>query len=53
MAQRELEYTGKEGQIYLVGMGPGSLEQITPAAQNVINQADAIIGYSLYLELIQ
>ncbi|MDJ0582098.1 precorrin-3B C(17)-methyltransferase [Crocosphaera sp.] len=53
IAQSELEYTGKEGTIYLVGMGPGSLEQITPAAKTAINQADAIIGYSLYLELIE
>lgn len=53
IAQSQLEYTGKEGKIYLVGMGPGSLEQMTPAAKTAINQADAIIGYSLYLELIQ
>jgi cobalt-precorrin 5A hydrolase/precorrin-3B C17-methyltransferase len=34
-------------------MGPGSLEQITPAAKTAINKADAIIGYSLYLDLIK
>ncbi|MDJ0731592.1 MAG: precorrin-3B C(17)-methyltransferase [Crocosphaera sp.] len=53
IAQSELDYTGRQGKIYLVGMGPGSLEQITPAAKTAINQADAIIGYSLYLELIK
>lgn len=53
IAQSELEYTDREGKIYLVGTGPGSLEQITPAAKTAINQADVIIGYSLYLELIK
>ncbi|HEY9658636.1 MAG TPA: precorrin-3B C(17)-methyltransferase, partial [Allocoleopsis sp.] len=32
---------------------PGELAQITPAAQTAINQADVVIGYSLYLDLIQ
>jgi cobalt-precorrin 5A hydrolase/precorrin-3B C17-methyltransferase len=36
-----------------VGIGPGSLEQITPAAKVAIAQADAIIGYSLYIDLIK
>jgi cobalt-precorrin 5A hydrolase/precorrin-3B C17-methyltransferase len=36
-----------------VGTGPGSLAQITPAAKTAIARADAIIGYTLYLELIQ
>ncbi|MGK7958384.1 MAG: precorrin-3B C(17)-methyltransferase [Crocosphaera sp.] len=53
IAQSELEYIGREGKIYLIGMGPGSLEQITPAAKTAINEADAIIGYSLYLDLIK
>ncbi|MEA5532781.1 precorrin-3B C(17)-methyltransferase [Crocosphaera sp. XPORK-15E] len=53
IAQSSLEYTGREGQLYLVGMGPGSLDQITPAAKTAITQADAIIGYSLYLDLIK
>ncbi|MGB5595155.1 MAG: precorrin-3B C(17)-methyltransferase [Crocosphaera sp.] len=53
IAQSSLEYTGRQGQLYLVGMGPGSLEQITPAAKTAINKADAIIGYSLYLDLIK
>ncbi|WP_107670382.1 precorrin-3B C(17)-methyltransferase [Cyanothece sp. BG0011] len=52
IAKSELEYTGKTGKIYLVGIGPGSLEQITSAAKMAINQADALVGYSLYLDLI-
>ncbi|GBF79275.1 precorrin-3B C(17)-methyltransferase [Aphanothece sacrum] len=53
IAKSNIEYTGKIGQLYLVGMGPGSLDQITPAAKTAITQADAIIGYSLYLDLIK
>lgn len=53
IAQSPLEHTGRSGQLWLVGTGPGSLEQLAPAAKTAITRADAIIGYSLYLELIQ
>ena len=53
IAQSDIEYTGRQGKLYLVGIGPGSLEQITPAAKKAITEADAIVGYSLYLELIK
>ncbi len=53
IAQSQLEYTGRSGQLYLVGIGPGDLAQITPAAKTAITQADVIIGYSLYIDLIQ
>lgn len=52
IAQAEQEYTGRVGRLWLVGTGPGQLDQITPAAQTAIVQADAVIGYSLYIELI-
>ncbi|MBF2000140.1 MAG: precorrin-3B C(17)-methyltransferase [Synechococcales cyanobacterium M58_A2018_015] len=53
IAQAEREYTGRPGQLWLVGIGPGQLTQITPAAQTAITQADAVIGYGLYVELIR
>ncbi|MBE9168693.1 precorrin-3B C(17)-methyltransferase [Pleurocapsales cyanobacterium LEGE 06147] len=53
IAKSELEYTGRTGKLYLVGTGPGSLDQITPAAKTAIVEADAVIGYSLYIDLIQ
>ncbi|AFZ36772.1 cobalt-precorrin 5A acetaldehyde-lyase [Stanieria cyanosphaera PCC 7437] len=53
IAQPEQEYIGRQGKLYLVGIGPGSLEQITPAAKTAIIQADVVIGYSLYLDLIK
>lgn len=52
IAQSELEYTGRTGQLFLVGTGPGQLSQMTPAAQTAVSQADVIIGYSLYIGLI-
>ena len=53
VAKADREYTGRTGKLYLVGIGPGSLGQITPAAKVAITEADVVIGYSLYLDLIQ
>ncbi len=52
IAQADREYTGRDGQLWLVGTGPGQLSQITPAAQAAIAQADVIVGYQLYVDLI-
>lgn len=53
IAQAETEYTGRNGKLWLVGIGPGQLTQITPAAQSAITQADVVIGYGLYVDLIR
>ncbi|MEL6439443.1 MAG: precorrin-3B C(17)-methyltransferase [Cyanobacteria bacterium J06621_8] len=53
IAQAEQEYIGQIGQLYLVGIGPGNLNQITPAAQTIIKSADVVIGYRLYVDLIE
>jgi len=42
-----------EGKIYVVGIGPGDKEHMTFKAYQVLNQADIIIGYGTYLELIR
>ncbi len=52
VALAEKEYIGREGKLLLVGTGPGKLEQMTPAAQTAVASADAVIGYSLYIDLI-
>lgn len=52
VALGEQEYIDRTGKLFLVGTGPGALNQITPAAQTAISQADAVIGYSLYIDLI-
>jgi cobalt-precorrin 5A hydrolase/precorrin-3B C17-methyltransferase len=53
IAEAEQEYTGRKGHLWLVGTGPGSLDQITPAAKAAITRADAIVGYRLYVDLIR
>ena len=52
IALADREYIGRAGKLYLIGTGPGDLEQITPAAKTAITEADAVIGYRLYLDLI-
>ncbi|GAB4299634.1 MAG: precorrin-3B C(17)-methyltransferase [Oscillatoriaceae cyanobacterium] len=51
VAVAEREYTGRRGKLLLVGT-PGNVAQITAAAQRAIVSADAIIGYTLYTNLI-
>jgi cobalt-precorrin 5A hydrolase/precorrin-3B C17-methyltransferase len=53
IAQSYQEYIGRTGQLSLVGTGPGNLDQITPAAKAAISQADAVIGYGLYVDQIR
>ncbi|MEM1425324.1 MAG: precorrin-3B C(17)-methyltransferase [Cyanobacteria bacterium P01_H01_bin.130] len=53
VARSPVEYTPRPGELHLIGLGPGALEQITPAAQAALSQCDVIIGYQLYLTLIQ
>lgn len=53
VAQAEQEFTGRTGHLSLVGIGPGSINQITPAAKTAIAQADVIVGYGLYVDLIR
>lgn len=53
IAQAAQEYIDCTGHLALVGIGPGSLDQITPAAKVAIAQADAVVGYGLYVDLIR
>lgn len=38
--------------LYIVGIGPGGKEQITPRAMSAINESDVIAGYTVYTELL-
>lgn len=53
VAQADREYTGRNGQLFLVGIGPGRLDHMTPAAKQAIVRADAVIGYGLYIDQIR
>ena len=40
------------GRLAIVGIGPGAPEWLTPEARHLLQASDAVIGYSLYLDLI-
>ena len=40
------------GILYVVGLGPGSPDLLTPAASAALDAADTVVGYRGYLELI-
>lgn len=39
--------------VYVVGMGPGSAEQMTLQAWQVLKECDVIVGYTVYVELLK
>jgi precorrin-3B C17-methyltransferase len=39
--------------IYIIGTGPGDQKYLTPQASEAILQSDVVIGYKLYLQLIE
>jgi len=53
IAQSDTEHIARTGALHLVGTGPGSLNQITPAASAAITDADVVIGYKLYIDLVR
>ncbi|AMV73393.1 cobalt-precorrin-3 C17-methyltransferase and adenosylcobyric acid synthase [Desulfuromonas sp. DDH964] len=40
------------GKLYVVGIGPGAADHLTPAAREAILGSAAVVGYQTYLELI-
>ena len=40
------------GKLFLVGLGPGGLDHLTPAAQDALRQADTVVGYRPYVEQV-
>lgn len=53
LARADREYTPHLGKLWLIGTGPGSLDQLTPAARAALSQCDVIIGYQLCLDLLR
>ncbi|MEA4968908.1 MAG: precorrin-3B C(17)-methyltransferase [Candidatus Pelethousia sp.] len=39
--------------LYVVGIGPGNRENMTPACRAALEQADVAVGYTKYIELIK
>ena len=40
------------GNITVVGLGPGSLDEISPRARRAIDNAEVVVGYNTYIKLI-
>ena len=41
-----------DSKLWVVGIGPGSVEEMSLKAYRILQQVDAVVGYQLYLELI-
>lgn len=42
-----------QGKIIIVGVGPGSTEDITPAVLEAVSQSDVIVGYKYYFQFVE
>ncbi len=42
----------KRGELYVVGFGPGHFDHLTFRARQVIGQADVVVGYRTYIDLV-
>lgn len=42
-----------KGKIYVVGIGPGNMQDITRRAYGVLQQVDVIAGYTTYINLVK
>ena len=43
----------QEGRLWVVGIGPGSYEDMTIRAARILEQCDTIIGYTVYADLVR
>lgn len=44
---------GQTGTLYVVGIGPGDISQITPQAREALDTSQVIAGYNVYIDLIK
>ncbi len=42
-----------EKKIYVVGIGPGGSDYMTPQAREAIERSDVVVGYTVYVELVK
>ena len=45
-------HSNSRGKVFVVGTGPGNIDQLTPAAIYVIKKSTSVVGYNRYVELI-
>lgn len=41
------------GKIFVVGIGPGSLEDLSPRARKAIEESEVVAGYTTYIKLVE
>ena len=41
------------GLLSLIGIGPGDLRQLTPAAQAALETAEIVVGYGIYIDMVR
>lgn len=46
------EYNTNSATLYIVGLGPGNADAITPQAAEALQQARCIAGYGMYIDLV-
>ena len=42
----------KQGKIVVAGIGPGDMQDITPAVRTAISSAEVVVGYKYYFQFI-
>ena len=52
MEMSQLPSPDKKGRLYIVGIGPGSVEQLTGAALKAIKASEYVIGSGTYLDMV-
>ncbi|MHB1347297.1 MAG: precorrin-3B C(17)-methyltransferase [Candidatus Humimicrobiaceae bacterium] len=50
---RETNNAAKTPDIYVIGIGPGCIDEMTFRAKKALDECDLIIGYSKYIELLR
>ena len=53
IAQTASQWAPGQGQLHLVGSGPGSLDLLTADARRVLAESTVWVGYGLYLDLLE
>lgn len=43
----------KKNKIYIVGMGPGEQSMMTGSALAALKEAEVIVGYAVYIDLLK
>ena len=53
IAQANEQWAPSQGELHLVGSGPGRLDLLTPDARRALAEASVWVGYGLYLDLLE